>query len=217
MDVDCDILHLYNQLNETGKMAAKSFIKGFISVYPKTGNGKIIQFPMQQTNKIGSEERQCSQMRQERETAPIKPVYAPEGMPIPEGIADLRPILRRDGLILLSWKQMKTDPKTYDIFWVTKTGKRRSYAALSVTEESLSGVLPNTGCGSESRMAFFNENRLQYDCYGWVCVAPVEIVKGPAMPDPRIEYIQKLEAMGIDTGSDIPFRMGDEQANRKAV
>jgi hypothetical protein len=206
MNSDNEILRLYNQLNEVGKDVAKSIIIQLSLIgdaFTKAENRKTINFPKvkkrEPTNRI---------------------IRAPEGTLLPEDIIDLRPILRRDGLILLSWKQKKSDPCKYDIFWITKTGKRFVYAARYITEDALYNNVMPTISGSGARGAFADEYDLthEFDCIvNWVYVAPEEIIKGSATSDPRIEYIQKLEAMGIDTGPDIIFRMRDKPITKKAV
>jgi hypothetical protein len=156
--------------------------------------------------------RRSYQTEKKTERTPIKPILAPEGTPLPNGIPDLRPLLRRDGLILLSWKQMKTEPLTYEVFWVTKTGMLHTYAALSVPEKDLGSAMPNKGTdvtpfavpgihfsGPDSLISY------------WVHVAPRNISE-------RQEYVKKLEAMGIDTGPDVKFSMKQQKQERtKAV
>lgn len=93
---------------------------------------KVLQFPVDASFSVECCSPRCSRdemlleedeiVRQEKEAMRRKLVFAPEGTPIPYGIPDLRPLLRRDGLILLSWKQMYTCPITYEIFWVARTG-----------------------------------------------------------------------------------------------
>ena len=151
----------------------------------------------------------CPQTGEEPEAAPIEPVLAPEGTPLPDGIADLRPLLRRDGLILLSWRQLKTVPRTYDVFWVARTSRRRIYSALSIPEIDLGKALPNTAnrfnpfIKPHCRISYF-ANILQ-----WVYVAPREIIEEG--PDPRPKYIENLEAMGIDIGSDAKFSITEQR------
>ncbi|MCL2215346.1 MAG: hypothetical protein FWC06_09135 [Treponema sp.] len=215
MNGDNEIFQLYNQLNEIGKEAIKSFINGLLNrdTFTKAGSRKIIQFPT--SNLVETP----IQKQQEEKSVPIRIIHAPEGTPLPEGIADLRPMLRRDGLILLSWKQLKTDPCTYDIFWARKIGMRRNYAAYSVSEDTLCSVMPND---SGALSPFLSED---YHLWGSdaleisfsVHVAPEDIVYGKATSDRKAEYIQKLEAMGIVTGPDIIFRMGDQPVKRKVV
>ena len=136
----------------------------------------------------------------------FKPTIAPEGTPLPAGIYDLRPLLRRDGLILLSWKQMKTLPITYEVFWLKRTGQRRTYTAKNILKQDLKNVLPDTAKNVRPyyHVSSFEDRDMPYINY-WIHVAPEEIHTSPATPDPRIEYIQKLEAIGINIGSDANF------------
>jgi len=174
----------------------------------KTPDGKrlIIPFPTIADSPIPAQHRSQST----EEAKPIEPILAPEGTPLPEGITDIRPLLRRDGLLLLSWKQMKTCPRTYEVFWVRKTGRRFTYASGLIAENDLGNAMPSKS------IKFFdidNTSPFQY----WVHVAPAALVRD--YPDPRPEYIKKLEAMGIDTGSDVEFTLSDSigSSNIKAV
>jgi len=186
---------------------------------PESSKEKIIQFP--NINGLQIYSQYSFQPEEKNEWRSIKPILAPEGTPLPDGIPDLRLLLKRDGLILLSWKVMKTIPRKHDVFWVTKTGKRYTYAAQSVLENDLESAMPNkwkyifpylpTTVWPGWRPP--DESIISY----WVYVAPENIIR--AYPDPRPEYIKGLEALGINLGLDIKFRITDQQkqVREKAV
>jgi hypothetical protein len=66
----------------------------------------------------------------------------------PTGHRDLRPLLQRDGLILLSWaiwEDWYNDEsflRHYIVTWATSRGKARHYATKAVEERELAAVVP---------------------------------------------------------------------------
>ena len=64
----------------------------------------------------------------------------------PIGHEDLRPLLQRDGLILMSWGIFQDregkEPHRYLVHWVTSQGKHYHYASDRVVKDMLSEALP---------------------------------------------------------------------------
>jgi hypothetical protein len=68
--------------------------------------------------------------------------------PFPVGHQDFRPLLQRDGLILLSWARWENwyDDESflrrYIVTWVSSAGRTRHYATKAVEEKDLAAALP---------------------------------------------------------------------------
>jgi hypothetical protein len=91
-------------------------------------------------------------VEREAEPAPAKkePIVLsvmPE-RPFPAGHRDLRPLLQRDGLILLSWAIWEDGygdgslVRQYIVTWIAAQGKGRRYATAPVLEKELVGAVP---------------------------------------------------------------------------
>jgi hypothetical protein len=66
----------------------------------------------------------------------------------PAGHRDLRPLLQRDGLILISWARWEdwygdeSFLRRYIVTWATSQGKARHYATKAVEEKNLAAAVP---------------------------------------------------------------------------
>jgi hypothetical protein len=82
-----------------------------------------------------------------RQKEPIVLSVMPE-QAFPTGHRDLRPLLQRDGLILLSWAVWEdwygddSLLRRYIITWVTSRGKARHYATKTAEEKDLAAAVP---------------------------------------------------------------------------
>jgi hypothetical protein len=82
-----------------------------------------------------------------RQKEPIVISVMPE-QAFPTGHRDLRPLLQRDGLILLSWAIWEdwygdeSFLRRYIITWITSHGKARHYATKAVEEKDLAAAVP---------------------------------------------------------------------------
>ena len=67
------------------------------------------------------------------------------GEPLPADYPDLRPLLQRDGLILLSWAiwtRHEAYGRCFRVNWIKSYGKHRIYASNFVYESDLPSVVP---------------------------------------------------------------------------
>ena len=188
---------------------------------PKTAKERpvVLQFPTAAGFLMPARGR--SQAEEEKEAVPIKTILAPEGTPLPDGFSDLRPMLRRDGLILLSWKRLKPryiGGAIYEVFWMTRSSRRRIYSTRIVPEDDINLAMPVHISVREHAYAgdlyhlWDDPTEIIY----WVYVAPEELASNALDPDPRPEYIKGLEAMGIDIGSDVKFTLAEQQRQARA-
>jgi hypothetical protein len=120
------------------------------------------------------------------------PIMARPGAPLPQGVPDYRPLLQRDGLILLSWA--KRNRNQYTAYWVTSTGVPRYYASRNVEEGSLARARPdNKSCAADDGKEYYGQKNPEY----MVHVAPELIDRNVWRgEDPRPEHIRKLQALG---------------------
>ncbi|MDR1059520.1 MAG: hypothetical protein LBL43_08205 [Treponema sp.] len=120
------------------------------------------------------------------------PIMARPGEPLPHGVPDYRPLLQRDGLILLSWA--KRARNQYTAYWVTSTGIPRYYASRNVEEGSLARARPdNKSCAADDGKEYYGQKNPEY----MVHVAPELIDRNVWRgEDPRPEHIRKLQALG---------------------
>jgi hypothetical protein len=145
----------------------------------------------------------------EKETA----VYtALPGEPVSEGIPDMRPLLQRDGLILLGWDY---GDSLYTAYWVTSAGWRRIYRSEAAGEADLPNAAPahlatsyDIGLGSDYAVYVAPElfNRHSSHRTQWY--------------RDREAHIEKLQELGITSDFDYEFRslkkqiFGSEQNTR---
>jgi hypothetical protein len=144
-----------------------------------------------------------------RQNTPVRaaPIVARPGEPLPQGIPDYRPLLQRDGLILLSWA--KRNQNYYSAYWVTSTGVPRYYASRYVEAEGLSGARPdNKSCAADDGIEYYGQRAPEY----MVHVAPELIDRNVWRgEDPRPEHIRKLKALGTEVDFNYQYLLTAER------
>jgi hypothetical protein len=138
------------------------------------------------------------------------PITARPGEPLPQGIPDYRPLLQRDGLILLSWA--KRNHHQYTAYWVTSIGVPRYYASRNVEEGKLAGARPdNKSCAADDGMEYYGQKAPEY----MVHVAPELIDRNVWRGgDPRPEHIRKLQALGMEVNFNYRYLLTAERRKR---
>lgn len=136
-------------------------------------------------------------------------ILARFGEELPKAINDFRPILQRDGLILLSWDKRITERGVlYTAYWVTSSGIHRYYASLPLTEERFPQAIPDhKSYAAEDGIEFYGEKDPEYIVH----VAPELMMSSPERVKRRPEYIRKLKIMGIKVDFDYSFLLTAER------
>jgi hypothetical protein len=145
-------------------------------------------------------------------------VSALPGETIPPEFPDFRPLLQRDGLILLGWSRWDTAPyhyigksPCYTVNWITSAPNRhyRRYSTGYIFQEKMETAKPD-GTGDPNfllgiRGKFFDlkkfSNREVAD-YVFAC-APWDL-NSRTIPG----FIQELKTAGVKTDFDFPFSLG---------
>jgi len=137
------------------------------------------------------------------------PIDGGPGKSLPDGCPDYRPLLQRDGLILLGWEERPTrrGPR-WRVYWVTSTGTRRCYASRDVEEKDLSEARP------DFRSQGFGENPEGLSIPVCIVHTAPELLRGRD-PDLRKEHIRELLALGVPVNFDYRYLLGVER--RKAI
>jgi hypothetical protein len=147
----------------------------------------------------------------EREEAPEKePVFisALPGEAIPPEYPDFRPLLQRDGLILLGWAfwELPDQGAGYEVNWITSIPKHHRYCSSFIpVKETIQGVQPGWA-GNQ----FFREGlRGRYN----KILAEYVVFCTPPDIHPRNipAFVQLLKNTGVTVDFDYRFRLGSQR------
>ena len=126
-------------------------------------------------------------------------LLAAPGEPLPDALTDYRPLLQRDGLILLSWDKRITEMgERYSAYWVTSAGVPRFYASRYLSPEDFPSARPDhKSYAAEDGIEFYGQETPVYVVH----VAPELMMNNPLHGDLRLAHIQTLK----DQGSTVDF------------
>ena len=131
-----------------------------------------------------------------------KRILAVPEMQLPHGIPDFRPLLQRDGLILLAWDKRLTEMgERFTAYWVTSTGIPRFYASKHHSHHDFSAARPDhKSYAAEDGVEFFGQEAPDY----LVHVAPELMMSNPRHRELRQAHINILLRQGynVDYGYD---------------
>jgi len=121
------------------------------------------------------------------------------GKPLPDGFADYRPFLQRNGLILLSWDKRITEMgERYAAYWVTSAGVPRFYASKYLSPEDFPAARPDhKSYAAEDGIEFYGQEAPVYVVH----VAPELMMNNPRHRELRLSHVQILK----DQGSTVDF------------
>jgi hypothetical protein len=149
-----------------------------------------------------------------REFRPVKypflvPILAKPGQILPETIPDFRPLLQRDGLILLSWDRRLTETgERFTAYWVTSSGICRYYASSSLDRRAMTVARPvRKSYAAEDGVDFYGQNEPSYIVH----VAPELMMSCSGHEDFRPEHIRRLKALGVTSDFDYQFLLCKEK------
>ena len=132
-----------------------------------------------------------------------EPVIAVSGKPLPYDIFDYRPLLQRDGLILLAWDKRLTEMgDRYTAYWVTSTGIPRFYASKPLSEDQFCMALPHhKSYAAEDGIEFYGQKAPAYIIH----VAPELMMSNPLHRELRQDHIETLRKQGVTVDFDHEF------------
>jgi hypothetical protein len=167
---------------------------------------------------------------QPKPAVPAKPQKEPiiisvmPEQPFPVGHRDLRPILQRDGLILMSWAIWEdwygdeTLLRRYIVTWASSQGKAHHYATKAVEEKDLTSAVPNRkgdtlyyrgAYGSRCDIHDYSDKAIADYLY---LAAPFDLTV-KTIP----AFVRVLKTLGSTVNFDFVYRLGRErEKNSKA-
>jgi hypothetical protein len=139
----------------------------------------------------------------------LVPIAGQPDKSLPESIPDFRPLLQRDGLILLSWdKRICDEGERYTAYWVTSSGPCRYYASKPWDHRNFAEAMPDhKSYAAEDGVEFYNQTD---PCYV-VHVAPELMICSPVHLEQRPEHIKKLRALGVKVNFEYKFLLKNDK------
>ena len=144
--------------------------------------------------------------------APSNSVEVIPGKPgdeLPDFIPDFRPLLQRNGLILLSWdKRLCERGALYTAYWVTSSGTHRYYASPALLIENFSDAMPERkSYAAEDGIDFYGERKPLYIVH----VAPELMMSSREKITQRPLHIKKLKSLGVKVDFNYSFLLTREK------
>jgi hypothetical protein len=185
---------------------------------------KIIQFRLPSSDVSGNVGFEIPVKRDNppphRQKEPIVISVMPEQV-FPTGHRDLRPLLQRDGLILLSWAIWEdwygdeTFLRRYIVTWASSQGKARHYATKAAEERDLAAAVPERkGDALFYRGAY--GDRYDIHDYSDKAIADYLYFAAPFDLDNKTVpgFIRVLKALGSTVDFDHVFKLGAAKKSR---
>ena len=124
------------------------------------------------------------------------PYLAMPDKPLPSCIHDFRPLLQRDGLILLAWDMRITEAgERYTAYWITSAGTPRFYASKPHSSEDFFLARPDRkSYAAEDGIEFYGQEAPAF----MVHVAPELMKSNPRHGEQRQTHIQILKHYGCN-------------------
>ena len=120
---------------------------------------------------------------------------------LPEGYADYRPLLQRDGLILFAWEIWGDLIK---VVWITANRGMYKYQAWADNEQELKTICP--------------KRKYNKGCYPYSGVGPSFIIYAAPVgltSDTKSAFIAKLRENGASVNFDYNFTLGKQKAEQE--
>jgi hypothetical protein len=138
-----------------------------------------------------------------------KPFLAVPGESLPAGVPDYRPLLQRDGLILLAWDKRSTETgDRYTAYWVTSSGIPRFYASKPLCLSDFFTARPDhKSYAAEDGIDFYGQCAPVY----MVHVAPELMMCNPKHAELRQAHIEGIKRMGSKVNFNYKFLLKTEK------
>lgn len=139
----------------------------------------------------------------------ISPFLAAPGIHLPMQIADFRPVLQRDGLILLAWDMRKTEMgDRYTAYWVTSIGIPRFSASKLLPLPDFPSARPDhKSYAAEDGIEFYGQEAPLY----MVHVAPELMMSNPQHRELRQAHINTLKEQGVTVDFNYKYLLSSEK------
>jgi len=159
------------------------------------GPSNVIPFPVPGLFTTRSARAEPHSFGRDRFTAMV-PFLAMPGRTLPLDIPDYRPLLQRDGLILLAWDKRVTEiGERFTAYWVTSTGIPRFYASRPFTPDEFYSARPDhKSYAAEDGIEFYGQEAPVY----MVHVAPELMMSNPKHGELRRAHIEMLKSQGSE-------------------
>jgi len=140
---------------------------------------------------------------------------AQPGQSLPDGLTDYRPLLQRDGLLLLSWDKRNTEMgERYTAYWVTSVGIPRFYASLPLSKEDFPAAHPDhKSYAAEDGIEFYGQDAPSYVVH----VAPELMMHNPQHRELRLEHIQTLKNQENTTDFNYIYLLKTEKRRKRGT
>jgi len=137
------------------------------------------------------------------------PFLASPGKSLTAAIHDFRPVLQRDGLILLGWDKRKTESgDRFTAYWVTSVGTPRFYSSKLLSEIDFSSARPNQkSYAAEDGIEFYGQAAPFYIVH----VAPELMKSNPRHRELREVHISLLKQHGSKVNFDYKYLLKNEK------
>jgi hypothetical protein len=218
-DLANELSRLENQITKmsvASRQNSSSVIKNFSPVFEQSGfalaaSGKsnIISFPGPGINIGCCHESEIPYTRQYLSSLSY---LAVPGSSLPLGISDFRPVLQRDGLILLGWdKRFSETGERYTAYWVTSAGIPRFYASKPLLIADFPFANPDhKSYAAEDGIEFYGQEAPAYIVH----VAPDLMMSNPRHRELRAAHINMLENLGSKVNFDYQYLLKNEKKRK---
>jgi len=203
-----------NGVNVAGNAAISSVNEGPRLI--KGNKSNIIPFPVNNLPLYQGPRSSYSRTGSLGYLAPaLLPVLAEPGRPLPPHIPDCRPILQRDGLVLLAWDRRDTEEgEKFTAYWVTSTGIARFYASKLLFFADLPSARPDhKSYAAEDGIEFYGQKAPAYIVH----VAPELMKSNPKHGELRTDHINLLKNMGSKVNFNHKYLLKTEKMNKVLV
>ena len=218
-DLANELSKLENQISKmsvASRQNSSSVIKNFSPIFVQSGfasatGGKsnIISFPGPGINIGCCNESEIPHTKQYLSS--LSYLAAP-GSSLPLGISDFRPVLQRDGLILLGWdKRFTTTGECYTAYWVTSAGTPRFYASRPLLLADFPFANPDhKSYAAEDGIEFYGQKAPAYIVH----VAPDLMMSNPRHRELRAAHINMLENLGSKVDFKYKYLLKNEKKRK---
>ena len=139
----------------------------------------------------------------------VKPLFGIPGKPLPSDVPDCRPLLQRDGLILLAWDMRITENgELYTAYWVTSIDVPRFYASKRFVLKDFPSACPDRkSYAAEDGIEYYGQSAPDY----LVHIAPELMKSNPRHRDLRADHINMLKSLGSNVNFNYKYLLQTEK------